>query len=70
MAYELSSFVGDNIVGNSEPVDDVSYELGRAHEFEVGDELRLNPLSELVKATKRWMKPPGTALKSPTMSTP
>lgn len=39
MAYELSSFVGDNIVGNSETV-----------EFEVGAGLRLNSLSELVNS--------------------
>lgn len=59
MAYELSSFVGDNIVGNSETV-----------EFEVGAGLRLNSLSELVNSHQDMGEPPGTTLKSPTMSTP
>jgi len=45
---EVGSMVGDDIVRNSKPIDDVEEELYRLFRADVGDGLRLDPLGELV----------------------
>ena len=48
LAGEVGSMVGDDIVRNTKPIDDVEKELNRLFRADVGDGLHLDPLGELV----------------------
>ena len=48
LSDEISSVVSDDIVRNTEPIDDVEKEFDRLFRANVGDGLHLDPLGELV----------------------
>ena len=45
---EVCSMVDDDVVRDTKPIDDVEEELNRLFRADIGDGLRLYPLSELV----------------------
>ena len=69
-ASELSAVVGDDDVGNPEPVDDVGEEKdGLLGAMFVMGRASIH-LENLLMATNKWVYPPATFSRGPTKSSP
>ena len=65
VTYELSAIVSNNVIGDSEPMDDVMDEFGLLLRLEVGDGSDFDPLGEFVNGDQEVVEAPRRLLELP-----